>query len=355
MKKHIATGRRFLVVRHRTYRRFFFEVILRWLSTNLPQLRPWFEVHELPVRVKDWSRYCLHVAWLQDPVQRWSIKTYDRALQLAEACKQQGIPIVNCVDRLLNATKSRGAKLMGDAGVRVPRMARVDDRREFENTFLGLNLPLFVREDWGHERKVVRINAHDDLAKIPWEEFKRPVAVELVDVRDPHDGLYRKYRYVAAGDLGISHHLHVSRDWITRGESRTIDSQTQHEELDYISRPDPNHEILQRARRALNLEFAAFDYGYTADGQMVVWEANPYPHFLFSTKRLKYKNPAMHRTLLAVVHLYFSAAGLTAPAEIEEGLAMDFAALEQRFQIVRKTTLMDKLLAWPRCLPNWPT
>jgi hypothetical protein len=73
-----SAKRRFLIVRHRNYRRFFFDIISRWVSVNLPSLDPWFEVHDLPVRVKDWSRYSLHVPWLQDPVQRWSMKTSTR-------------------------------------------------------------------------------------------------------------------------------------------------------------------------------------------------------------------------------------------------------------------------------------
>lgn len=357
MKKSIHTGQRFLIVRHRTYRRFFFAGFLRWVQANLPHLRPWFEVRELPLRVKHWSQYALHVAWLQDPVQRWSIKTYDRALHLADQCEQRGIPVINRVNHLLNATKSRGAKLMSEADVRVPRMALIHDPHEFEDTLLGLKLPLFIREDWGHDRTMVRVNTRDDVhaGQIPWRQFKRPVAVEIVDVRDPRDGLYRKYRYVAAGDLGISHHVQVSRDWITRGENRIVCAQTRSEELNYISQPDPNHEILQRARRALNLDLSAFDYGYTPDGQMIVWEANPFPHFLFSRKRLRYKNPAMHRTLLAIVNLYFASAGLPIPPEVEEGLTLDFAAIERRFQTVRKTNLMDRLIVWPKCFPNWPT
>jgi hypothetical protein len=96
-----GTGQRFLIVRHRTYRRFFFEIILRWLETNLPHLASRFEVRDLPVRIKDWSRYALHVAWLQDPVQHWSPKTYDRALELLRQCDERGIPVVNRVDRLM--------------------------------------------------------------------------------------------------------------------------------------------------------------------------------------------------------------------------------------------------------------
>ncbi len=351
--RHIP--QRFLIVRHRSHRRFFFAVIERWLEANFPHMASRFEVRALPLRVKDWSRYALHTAWLQDPVQHWSPKTYHRALHLARQAQEHGIPVVNRVDHLMNATKSRGAQLMSAAGVRVPRMAPIPNPKEFENTLLGLQLPLFIREDWGHERKFIRIDVREDLLQIPWQLFHRPLAVEVVDVRNPHDGWYRKYRYVAAGDLGISHHLHVSRGWITRGEGRVIRPETRGEELAYITQPDPNHQALQRARRALQLDLVAFDYGYTPDGQMIVWEANPFPHFLFATKRLMYKNPAMHRTLLAIVHLYFSAAGLPIPAEIEAGLSLDFSTLEQQFQIVRKTNFIDRLLVWPRCFPGWPT
>jgi hypothetical protein len=111
--------------------------------------------------------------------------------------------------------------------------------------------------------------------------------------------------------------------------------------------------VLQRARRALGLDLAAFDYGYTPDGQMIVWEANAFPHFSFATRSLIYKNPAMHRTMLAIVHLYFAAAGLPIPAEVDDGLALDFAAVNERYRLARKTNLMDRLLALPKTFPKW--
>jgi hypothetical protein len=354
VNKNAGSRRRFFIVRHRSYRRFFFIVVLRWVKANFPHIAPWFELRDLPVRVQDWSRYALHAAWLQDPVQRWSTQAYEQAMHLAQQCDQHGIPVVNRVDRLINATKSRGAQLMGHAGVRVPRMALVHRPEEFQETLCGLTLPLFIREDWGHDRRLLRVDTREDLGNISWPMFKRPLAVELVDIRNPTDGLFRKYRYVVAGDVGISHHLHISRDWITRGEDRVLNVQTRREELNYISQDDPNHEMLQRARQALGLDLVAFDYGYTPDGQMIVWEANPFPHFLFSTKVLTYKNPAMHRTMMAIVHLYFATAGLPIPAEVSDGLGLDFAAVNEQFQIVRKTNLMDRLLAWPSSFPKWP-
>ena len=141
------------------------------------------------------------------------------------------------------------------------------------------------------------------------DRFLGPIPRELVDTRDGLDGSYRKYRYFAIGDQGVTSHLQISREWITRGEARVSGDNARFEELDYIGRPDPNHAALQRARRALGLDYVAFDYGYDAEGRVVVWEGNPYPYLHFSTKALVYRNASMHRTLGGILKLYLERAG----------------------------------------------
>lgn len=339
---------RVLVVRHRTYQRRFFDVILKWVAANVPELAPLFDVRDLPLRIRDWSPFSLHVPWLQDPVQEWSPETYDQANALAAECDARGIPVLNRVDRLLNATKSRGAELMRGAGIATPRMALVTEPREFERSLLGLSLPHFIREDWGHSRNVFRVDSSADIPGIPWPTFQRPVAIEIVDVRNPRDGLHRKYRYIAAGEVGVTHHLQTSAEWITRGENRVFTAGARDEELQYITQPDPNHSAFQHARRALGLDLVAFDYGYTPDGRMIVWEANPFPTIVFGTRRLIYRNPAIHRTLLAIVRLYLVAAGIAVPAIIDDGLALDFPAVAERFTSDFPTTLRERLRNWER-------
>jgi hypothetical protein len=339
---------RVLIVRHRKYQRHFFDVILKWVAANVPEVAPLFDVRDLPVRIRDWSPYALHVPWLQDPVQEWSPETYDQANSIAAECDACGIPVLNRVDRLLNATKSRGAELMRSIGVATPRMALVTNPREFEHSLLGLSPPLFIREDWGHSRNVFRVEGQADVSRIPWSTFQRPVAIEIVDVRNPHDGLHRKYRFFAAGEIGISHHVQTSAEWITRGENRLITPESRDEELRYITHPDANHDALHRARRALGLDLVAFDYGYTPDGRMIVWEANPFPTIVFGTRRLIYRNPAIHRTLLAIVRLYLVAAGVAVPAIVDDGLALDFAAVAERFTSDFPLTLRERLRKWER-------
>jgi hypothetical protein len=348
----------FLVVRHSRWTRHFFDVILNWIGQHFPEHRQLFDVWDLPDetardypylphlaawrsllvlaksivhRERDPQRilrggvpngrdYRLHLPWLQDPVQEWSPATFARACSLTSQCDALGIPTINRVDRLVHAVKSTAASLIAKAGVGTPRMEVVRDVREFHETQMGMSLPLFVREDWGHRGGMWRADTVEELRRLPVSRLKRPVAVEIVDVRDPRDGLFRKYRYIAAGEVGVSHHLQTSSGWVTRGENRVKSETTRAEELQYIQHLDPRHDELQRARRALGLVIVAFDYGLTPDGRLIICEANPFPHIKFSQRGLVYRNDALHRTMLAIFRLYLTVAGLAVPQQIEDGL-----------------------------------
>lgn len=310
--------RPFVVVREnpRPGRPHPYDVVLDWIAENFPEYLPLFRLAALPFDLGE-ADFSLHVAWLNDPVQAYSMELYNQATKLAADCDARGIPLINRVDRLHNATKLLGASLIAEAGVRVPRMARIGSAEEFRDTLCGMPLPLIVREDWGHQGELLRVNTKEEAQALPLDRFARPIAVELVDVRDRRDGYYRKYRYFAIGDLGVASHLQISRDWITRGDARVVGDNARYEELDYIGRPDPNHLVLQHARRALGLDYVAFDYGYDPDDRVVVWEANPYPYLHFSTKSLVYRNASMHRTLAGILKLYLERAGMLSPERLD--------------------------------------
>ncbi len=296
-------------------------MLLHWLEQEFPEVRALFELHSIPCRIVDWSRYVLHVPWLQDPVQNWSPSAYRQANALAAQCDQRRIPIINRVDRLPNAAKSIGAQLIASAGIRTPKMVRIENPEQFRETRGGLDLPILLREDWGHGGLVCRADTPADARKLPLRRFARPVAIEFIDVQSPHDRRYRKYRYLAAGDLGLPISLHVCRDWISKGGMADFSNQFSEEEIAYTSRPDPNHAAFQLARKALGLDFVAFDYSYDHHGQLVVWEANPYPYIHFPIRRL-YRRSLTTRSLAAMVDLYFRRAGLDVPAGIADYLAL---------------------------------
>ncbi len=297
-----------------------YDVVLEWVAENFPEFSPLFRIESLPYAIPPGADFSLHIAWLKDPVEGWSMKVFDEATRLARDCDLRGIPVVNRVDRLINSTKSIGARLMAPTGVRVPRMARINDPEEFRDTLLGIPLPLLIRDDWGHQGEMLRADTREAAVALPIDRFQRPLAVELIETRSPKDGFYRKYRFIAAGDVGVSHHLQISTDWITRGEGRSSSDDARYEELDYIGQADPNHHLLEQARRALGLDLVAFDYAYDDAGRVVVWEANPYPFLHFSAKSLLYRNAAIHRTLAAILKLYLDRAGIPSPARLDDQL-----------------------------------
>ena len=306
--------RRFLVVHHPSKQPFMYDALLDWLAAYHPDVRALFELHLLPCAVRDWSRYALHIPWLQDPVEAWSPVTYRLATRLAAACDRHGVPVVNRVDRLANAAKSAGSERIASAGFRTPRMARISDPEEFRRTLLGIPLPLFVREDEGHGGPMLRADTEEEACALPVRSFRRPVAVELVDVRDA-DGLYRKYRYVVAGDAGVRQSLHVSREWAARGAATEFTEELRDEEVAYLEGPEPEHARFVEATRALGLDFVAFDYSLDLSGRVVVWEANPFPFLHFVGGRRRYRGAATERAFAAMVALYLSRAGMDVPAD----------------------------------------
>jgi hypothetical protein len=317
-RRWVRGTHRFLIVREASRIPEFYDVILDWIEAHVPEIRRHFELRVLPCRIPDWSLYALHVPWLQDPVESWSPQAYDRACQLARECDRRGIPVVNRVERLRNAMKLEAASRLSRAGVPTPAMRLIDDHGEFRANRYGLKLPLFVREDAGHGGPMLRADTDAELRALPLENFQRPVAVELIDVRSPEDGLCRKFRYVVAGRVGVPHHMQATEGWITRGTIRAHTPATRAQEEAYIGRPDPRHELFQRARQALEFDLVAFDYGFDQRGRFVVWEANPYPHFHVPSQKLAYLAPAMDRTLAAVVHLYLERAGMEIPQRLQD-------------------------------------
>ncbi|MFO0745790.1 MAG: hypothetical protein U1F43_08960 [Myxococcota bacterium] len=320
--RHAKAERRFLVVRHPS-RPFFYDVLLGWLELFAPEVRARFELRALPLVPRDLGRYALHIPWLQDPVEDWAPTAFRLANALAERCDARGIAVVNRVDRLARAAKSEGARRIATAGLRTPAMRAIDHHPSAVAAFradgLGLALPLFVREDRGHRGEVVRVDRADQLARVDVAAFARPIAVELIDVAGA-DGLFRKYRYIVAGDIGLPLSQHVARDWCVRGSDNAYDAGLRAEEEAFQAAPHPLHQRFVAAREALGLDFVAFDYGVTATGEVVVWEANPYPAIHFPTGRRHYRVAPTARALAAMAHLYLTRAGLEVPATIARWL-----------------------------------
>ena len=318
-RRYANSETKFLVIRHGRVKPRRYDIILEWIAQNLPEIRPYFELHQLPCRITDWSKYKLHLPWLQDPVQEWSPRAYRQACKISSRCDELNIPVINRVENLLNTSKSNGARLTGSVGIRTPKIVEINDMNTFKKDLGGLELPLIIRDDWGHGGVMHLLENMEQLKNLSLKGISRPIAIEFINIQS-EDGLYRKYRYTLAGDIGIPQSMHVRSIWLVRG-NKTVHSDTLYdEEKIYLQNPDPNHERLLAARKLMELDFVAFDYSYDKEGKMVVWEANPYPYLHIPGEKRKYRRPATERTLAAITRMYLKKAGLPVDPNIEKML-----------------------------------
>jgi hypothetical protein len=209
-------------------------------------------------------------------------------------------------------------------------MTSIVDRAEFQATLCGLEPPLIVRENSGHGGRVYVVWTLADAARIPLNCFRAPIAIEFIDVQDIQDQMYRRYRYVVVGEVGISQGLHVSSNWESRGSNRLANEATRREELAYTSATNPHHAQFVNARRLLELDIVAFDYSYDRDGRIVVWEANPYPRWPSSVNSECQHRLLMSERIYAAKLLYYlQRAGCEVPAGLRY-FAVDGNAVESR-------------------------
>lgn len=314
-----TSGERFLVVRHAARQPYFYGQFLDFVAGHYPDLRRLFELHLLPCRLRDPSKYILQLAWLQDPLEEWSPRGYRQAFRLQQDCDRQEVPIVNRVDCHKNASKLEGARRIARAGLRTPRMAPIADMRQFADTLCGLELPLLIRENYGHGGTNFLVRSRADVAGIPWHKFRCPLAVEFIDVSSPRDGTCKRYRFFAGGDIGISQTIQISLGWEARRQTRMDSNLADDEEYEYVTTPNPHRKHFLAARELLGLDLVAFDYSYDREGHIVVWEANPYPHVALSSRKNRVHAPWLTaRTFALMLSCYLQKAGLTLPDGLRE-------------------------------------
>ncbi|MEO8362549.1 MAG: hypothetical protein ABI672_21155 [Vicinamibacteria bacterium] len=305
-----------LIVRHGSFQANFYDCVVDWAREHFPEIERLLSVRDLPVHVEPDFAVKAVVMWLQDPFDYFAPDGYMAAEVLAQYYEDKGVRVINRASRTSRLSKSVAAPLIASAGFRVPKMSAIVDPAAFRRDFNGLSLPFFVRDNQFHQSPMHVAYTEDGARALPIESIRHPIAVELIDVASPRDGLYRKYRYFACGDLGVSQHLQVSDTYIVRGAQRVVTAQTIEEELAYISRQDPHHDRFQQAMKALQLDMAAFDYSYDRDGNVVVWEVNSFPHIQFAVSTTTHRNRSLHRSIAAMVAMYLKSAGMEIPSKL---------------------------------------
>ncbi|MEM7284053.1 MAG: hypothetical protein AAF438_20795, partial [Pseudomonadota bacterium] len=218
----------------------------------------------------------LMVPWLQDPLRDLWPQKYVQASRIQARCLAQGAAVINPVERLSISRKSVSLPLLSEAGVRTAKVVRVDPRQP-ERLLDDLTFPFILRDDIVHGCPTQLINQAADLREVNWSSWSSPIALEFIDTRSP-DGFFRKYRYCLFGENGHNRHLIISNEWYVHADQRDFAEAHLAEEADFChAEKNAHHDAFNQMRLALGLDCVAFDYGFDNQGQLVVWEPNPFP------------------------------------------------------------------------------
>ena len=160
-----------------------YDIVLKWVEENFPEYSHLFHLEALPFELPRTPCFSLHIAWLKDPVEAWSMEIREQAARLASECDARGIPVVNRVDRLLNATKFRGGELMHFA---------VTSREHEHARSVGKATGQLEKEVTRLRIDEVRVVDHQDcrsplqrLFELDVEQIEEPSNVEITTIRKP--------------------------------------------------------------------------------------------------------------------------------------------------------------------------
>jgi hypothetical protein len=312
---------RILIVQNSVKQRAIARDYFTWIERYVPSLFQRLEFALLPCHAPHPERHRLVVFLGGDTLLDHAPWAYQQAVRLSEQCAKANVPVINPAPSWQVVAKSETARILATAGIRTPRVEPITDVAAFLQRPQDWPLPLLIREDRCHGQQSHFIQSWDDLHRVPWKTFRRPVAVEFIDTRSPVDGLFRKRRYIAFDGTGNPQHLIFHNAWEVR-ETKIKTEATRAEECAHLDRADANHDLLQHARKVLGLNQVAFDYAYDHSGRVVVWEANPFPDVNYRLDHWSWHSrTAQERTFAMLARGYLRRAGWSVPPLLDDLLA----------------------------------
>lgn len=201
----------------------------------------------------------------------------------------RGLPgrVINPPDAVLRSTRDLVARrLAGIPGLIVPRAVRLPGGKPALAAGIlekaEVRPPIILREAGTHGGKIVGCFDTIDGAVAAMEASREHLATQFVDFRSS-DGLYRKYRVFFIGRRRILRHMLVSDQWNVHASDRSRfmapRPELVAEERALFERegdpfPAQVGQVLDAVRQKMVLDFFGMDFGVTAAGEVVLFEAN---------------------------------------------------------------------------------
>jgi len=199
----------------------------------------------------------------------------------AELLTGMRTPVINRPAAVLATERAANAERLGAVpGVIAPQVARFTRDRLLRTQ--GLHFPLLLRAPGHHMgRYFVRVDRDEDLAAalatLPGDEV---FAIAFVDLAAP-DGTVRKYRAMLVDGKLYPLHLAIGDRWKVHYFSSAMAEHAERRAEEALFLADmaaaigvPALTALERIGEVLDLDYAGIDFGVTAAGELVVFEAN---------------------------------------------------------------------------------
>ena len=157
-----------------------------------------------------------------------------------------------------------------------PEIARAIDAADPDRLALWLHRP--AGRHGGEDLE--RLSTEETLARLARPQTQPAYITRYHHYRSA-DGFYRKYRMVFVGGEAFPYHLAIAPDWLVhhRSAGMETDPARRSEEMAFLR--DPRRALGDRAfaavegvGEAMGLDYAGLDFSLTADGRVLVFEAN---------------------------------------------------------------------------------
>ena len=243
----------------------------------------WYMEHARPEQVQALGDHALVLNAIGDPdIAQASRPAVDAFLA---GCAK---PVLNPPHKVAATFRNRiGETLAGVADLIAPATIRLTADQIAQDGLAaavaraGLAPPFIVRPTGSHGGKgLVLARNLAELEDIAPDQGADAYVTAFHDYRSP-DGFYRKYRMIFVDRRPHAYHLAIGPHWMVHHRSAEMadDPHRIAEEMRFIS--DPETAIGARAMaairtvaRRLDLDYGGIDFGVTADGQVLLFEAN---------------------------------------------------------------------------------
>ena len=214
----------------------------------------------------------------------------EAALRHADAFAQRcGKPVLNDPATVLRTRRDLIPSLLGGIeGLVIPQVARLPGEMDAEAAVraceaLGFAMPVILRVAGQHGGKKVALSLDLDEVRQDWDalgERDGTYVTRFSDYRSA-DGFCRKYRVIFVDRTPMPYHLAISPHWLVHYFSADMQAYPwkQEEEMRFLA--DMEGALGTRAVAALreigrrmDLDYCGIDFGLTADGDVLLFEAN---------------------------------------------------------------------------------